>query len=232
MKKNNKNSEEKKKIIVFKNKDKDDITKSNENAKFYEIKNSDRILICGAVHSGKSNLVRNLIAHSADYDYIYYMSVNETDYTPTEYNNQLNLIKLDLNNIPDVKKHGKNDRVLFIFDDFNSFEFNKKEISRIDYILRYLISHSPKFSLIMCVHYFYQLPRMYRSRFNMFILINTNVELRILKTIILDENSDNLDLLMYKYKSLKTSPYDSLTIDLLAKEGERYRFNLFELIHI
>jgi hypothetical protein len=212
-----------KKIIIFKNADKEFHEKPHENLGC--LTHPFSLLIPGSMNSGKSNVIMNILynrvqcGRSFQKIYIWHFDSHSDEYNVIEHEK--------IHGIPELTKIDRMKKNLIIIEDVDIKALGKDEISKIDRCLGYICTHM-NCSIIITSQQGYAIPVQIR-RLNTHLIIWKASDKSFLSTIEQKINCEKgtIKRLLHKYC---IEHHDFLLF--CFKEKPQIRFNLFEPIEI
>ena len=203
------NKETMSKIKILENHDKDQWREKEETDDLFVIKRGCKVLICALPDYGKSNLCKNIIAHSNAYKPYDKIFLCHIDKNTREYD-ELSCDICDISELPNVEQFNPSEKTLIIFEDVCFRSLKRADKEKLMMLLRYGCSHRGITIITLC-HSFYTLPPVFRDKNDVFIiyLFNKRTMNDICDKVYIKK--DNLERIINDNLKCK---YDFLCIDL------------------
>lgn len=221
-------------LKVFTNADKDPIHEDHDLKNLANHIRSSRILLSGPPHSGKSNILKNLIINqSPEFDEIYLFCADPDtkEYEQLDVKMVSCTDELPRKFEPDVKN-------LVIFEDLDYSGLTKKDISDLDRYLRVVASHKGV-SIYMCCQNFWSLPAKMRRKVDVYYITrsddatmsmlgrNFSIDKKKFRYLIDTYLSKNYDSLCFDSSGhpikIRHNVFTPVNMDSLQESDEKYK---------
>jgi len=215
------------KIVVIKNKDKDDGNwhehwkKNTKN--IGRIPHPIRLVAAGSCGRGKTNVLKNLfLAHQTSNKkfqelYIVCCDTGSREWLDCEPN-------AVFDDIPDLDTFDRTKKTLLVLDDYEMFKTTTAAQRKLATLFRYKSSHC-NLSIFCSYQNFFEVPSIARKCANCFLLYKPTADMEI--TQFANRVGLNKEDLHYIYKNICNDTYDSLFVDLTINSPCKLRKNVF-----
>lgn len=212
-------------IIVFPNADKDEFKEEEtSNLAFFPRQNC-RILLASSPNGGKTTVAKN-IALALNPDRVYVIHVDEDTQEYDDIDCTVLTTILDLPDNSDFED--KTEKSLIIIEDLDYDSMNKKERSKLSYLMRYMCSHYG-ICLIITTQNVFMVPCGVRRRMCQIGLWRHDLHTM---SLICSRFGLSKNQLRFIFENICTDRHDFLMIDNYAKDNPRFRKNIYEPIDI
>jgi len=210
-----------KKVIPLKNKDKSDHEKWYPGRDLIDFPSPFCMYICGPRNSGKSTLIKNILARKLyDEGYLYHFDGSNTQ----EYDDADLTILEDIPSNADIPIEGKK---VFIMEDVPYTSLSPDQKTDLWGLLKYACSHKNMDIIITGHDFSTSVPPNIRRLFNVFILykIPDINSLSVIGNKVGLKNND-----MHELFQLCSNAHDNVTIDMTQDTPAPLRFNIYKKI--